>query len=97
MHPAFMESVAAERVKDMQSEAVAAQRARVARRAPPPPLRSRQHDGQARHAAHSWCRWSHSSAWRHGQACRVEAAQGSRALSWASVVSGSLELPDTAV
>ena len=33
MHPAFMESVAAERVKDMQSEAVAAHRARLARRA----------------------------------------------------------------
>jgi hypothetical protein len=33
MHPAFMESVAAERVKDMRSEAVAAHRARVARRA----------------------------------------------------------------
>ena len=33
MHPAFMESVAAERVKDMRSEAVASQRARMARRA----------------------------------------------------------------
>ena len=33
MHPAFMESVAAERVKDMQNEAVAAHRARIARRA----------------------------------------------------------------
>ena len=33
MHPAFMESVAAERVKDMQNEAVAAHRARTARRA----------------------------------------------------------------
>ena len=32
MHPAFMESVAAERVKDMHSEAVAAQRAKMARR-----------------------------------------------------------------
>jgi len=33
MHPAFMESVAAERVKDMRNEAVASQRARTARRA----------------------------------------------------------------
>jgi hypothetical protein len=32
MHPAFMESVAAERVKDMQYEAVAAHRARMVRR-----------------------------------------------------------------
>jgi len=33
MHPAFMESVAAERVRDMRNEAVAAKRARIARRA----------------------------------------------------------------
>ena len=33
MHPAFMESVAAERVKDMRNEAVAAKRARIARQA----------------------------------------------------------------
>jgi len=33
MHPAFMETVAAERVKDMRNEAVASQRARMARRA----------------------------------------------------------------
>ena len=33
MHPAFMGSVAAERVKDMRNEAVASQRARMARRA----------------------------------------------------------------
>src|SRR5215472_14311703 len=38
MHPAFMESVAAERVKDMRSEAIAAKRARTARRTSVVPL-----------------------------------------------------------
>jgi hypothetical protein len=33
MHPAFMETVAAERVRDMRNEAIASQRARMARRA----------------------------------------------------------------
>lgn len=32
MYPGFMESVAAERVKDLRNEAVASQRARLARR-----------------------------------------------------------------
>jgi hypothetical protein len=32
MHPAFIETVAAERVKDMRNEAVASQRAKLTRR-----------------------------------------------------------------
>ena len=67
MHPVFMASVAAERVKDMRREAIASERARLARR--PGRLRSALASTTARYGTPR-ARGAAGHASAHGAAAR---------------------------